>query len=229
MNIPLLIAHCSEAQFSPSPIQASARLRRFRAHGLIDALTTPPVQHISNPFGLEPLLHHKARKTSDSTHTVNNIVNPESVNLSPTHTPSVVPPRLTSRSAVQLPKIPRPSCPQSHKQRMLIARAPQNHKLNFKCKTTKTVAKRPRPLIFLKDLGKLSGGILSRRRITRLVRPPTDATTLRALSIEVLWLCVAAESQSSRGLLVRRSSIELGHRRAASSGAGTTTVTERSL
>ena len=50
-------------------------------------------------------------------------------------------PRPTSCSAVQLPKIPRPSCTQSHNQLMLIARAPQNHKLNFKCKTTKTVAK----------------------------------------------------------------------------------------
>ena len=84
VNIPLLIAHCSEARFSSSPIQTSARLRRFRVHGLIDALTTPPVQHISNPLGLEPLLHHKARKTSNNTRTVNNIVNPESVNLSPT-------------------------------------------------------------------------------------------------------------------------------------------------
>ena len=28
---------------------------------------------------------------------------------------------------------------------MLSARAPQNHKLNFKCKTTKTVAEQPRP------------------------------------------------------------------------------------
>ena len=26
---------------------------------------------------------------------------------------------------------------------LLIAQAPQNHKLNFKCKTTKTVAKQP--------------------------------------------------------------------------------------
>ena len=50
---------------------------------------------------------------------------------------------LTSvRSGVQLPKIPRPSCPQSHNQLMLIAWAPQNHKLNFKCKTTRTVAGR---------------------------------------------------------------------------------------
>ena len=61
VNIPLLIAHCSEARFSSSPIQTSARLRRFRVHGLIDALTTPLVQHISNPLGLKPLLHHKAR------------------------------------------------------------------------------------------------------------------------------------------------------------------------
>lgn len=84
VKIPLLIAHCSEARFSSSPIQTSARLRRFRVHGLIDALITPPVQHISNPLGLEPLLHHKARKTSNNTRTVNNTVNPESVNLSPT-------------------------------------------------------------------------------------------------------------------------------------------------
>ena len=58
-------------------------------------------------------------------------------------TASAVPTRPTSCSGVQLPKIPRPSCPQSHNQLMLIARAPQNHKLNFKCKTTKTVAKQP--------------------------------------------------------------------------------------
>ena len=83
VNIPLLIAHCSEARFSSSPIQTSARLRRFRVHGLIDALITPPV-HISNPLGLEPLLHHKAREASNNTRTVNNTVNPESVNLSPT-------------------------------------------------------------------------------------------------------------------------------------------------
>ena len=56
-------------------------------------------------------------------------------------TAPVVPPRPTSCLGVQLPKIPRPSCPQSHNQLMLIAQAPQNHKLNFKCKTTKTVAK----------------------------------------------------------------------------------------
>ena len=86
-----------------------------------------------------------------------------------------------------------------------------------------------RPKTLTVALWKLMRAILSRRRITRLVRPPTDAVTLRALSIEALWLCVAAESQSSRGLLEQRSSIELGHRRVASSGAGTTTVTERSL
>ena len=134
------------------------------------------------------------------------------------------PPRLTSRPAVQLPKIPRPACPQSHNQLMLIARAPQNHKLNFKCKNC------PKPLtVFLKALWKLMRAILGWWRITRLMRPPTDATTLRAFSIEMLWLCVAAESQSSRGLLQQRSSIEPGHRRVASSGADTTTVTEEGL
>ena len=114
----------------------------------------------------------------------------------------------------------------SHNRLMLSARAPQNHKLNFKCKTTKTVTKQT---VFLKALWKLMRGILSRRRITRLVRPPTETATVRAISIEMLWLCVAAESQSSRGLLQRRSSIEPGHRRVASSGADTTTVTEEGL
>ena len=107
---------------------------------------------------------------------------------------------------------------------MLSAQVPHNHKLNFKCKISKTVL-----AVFLKALWKLMRAILSRRRITRLVRPPTETATLRAISIEVLWLCVAAESQSSRGLLQRRSSIEPGHRRVASSGADTTTVTEEGL
>ena len=53
----------------------------------------------------------------------------------------VVQPGCGRRPGVQLPKIPRPSCAQSHNQLMLVARVPQNHKLNFKCKTTKTVAK----------------------------------------------------------------------------------------
>ena len=42
-----------------------------------------------------------------------------------------------SCSAVQLAKTPRPTCPHSHSQLMLSSRAPQNHKLNFKCKTPK--------------------------------------------------------------------------------------------
>ena len=88
---------------------------------------------------------------------------------------------------------------------MLSAQAPQNHKLNFKCKISKTVL-----AVFLKALWKLMRAILSRRRITRLVRLPTDTTTARAISIEMSWLCVAMESQSSRDLLQRRSSIELG-------------------
>ena len=42
-------------------------------------------------------------------------------------------------------KTTRSCSPHSHNRLMLSARAPQNHKLNFKCKTTKTVAKQPRP------------------------------------------------------------------------------------
>ena len=56
--------------------------------------------------------------------------------------------------------------------------------------------------VFLKALWKLSRGILSRGRITRLVRPPTGTTMLRAFSIEMSWLCVELESQSSRDLLL---------------------------
>jgi hypothetical protein len=71
--------------------------------------------------------------------------------------------------------------------------------------------------------------ILGWWQITRLVRSPTDTTMVRAISIEMLWLCVEPEFQSSRDLLQRRSSIELRHRRVASSSAGMTTVTEEGL
>ena len=64
------------------------------------------------------------------------------------YTASLVLPGRAPCSGVQLPKIPRPSCAQSHNQLMLIARAPQNHKLNFKCKTSKTAAKQQRPFFF---------------------------------------------------------------------------------
>ena len=54
------------------------------------------------------------------------------------HTAPVVQLGRGRRSAVQLPKIPHPACPQSHNQLMLSARAPQNHKLNL-------IGKRPKP------------------------------------------------------------------------------------
>ena len=71
--------------------------------------------------------------------------------------------------------------------------------------------------------------ILGSCQAVRMARLPTETTTVRAISIEMLWLCVAAESQSSPGLLQRRSSVELSHRRVVSPGAGTTTVTEEGL
>ena len=43
--------------------------------------------------------------------------------------------------------------------------------------------------------------ILGWWRITRMVRPLTETTMLRAILTVMLWLCVALESQSSRGLL----------------------------
>ena len=95
-------------------------------------------------------------------------------------------------------------------------------------------AKQPKPLqnnhtVFLKALWKPMRAILGWWQITRMVRPLTGTTTLRAISIEMWWLCLEPESQYSRDLLQRRSSIEPGHRRVASSGADTTTVTEEGL
>ena len=71
--------------------------------------------------------------------------------------------------------------------------------------------------------------ILGWQQSTQLVRPPTKATTARAISINDSWLRVMAESQSLRGLLQQRSSIKLSHQHMASSSTGTTTMTEEGL